>query len=209
MSIALTCPGCRQSFDLREARTDDEWREFVVLMASLPQAVQMPLLRYLELFKPARQATVRSSVLLRLAEELAPMITDQRIKRRQAIHEVPHSRWAGAMTHLYNTQDKLNLPLKGNGYLLETIVNAIERQEAAAERKRDEQLRNQPVAPVNTASTNTAVLEQPATTVTRKPTEEKSNRQTSQQRARSAREILNTYFMRAQTEGDSSAQPNP
>ena len=60
MSLQIQCPGCGQSFDLREARNDQAWRTFVALLIQIPSPVQQPLLSYLELFRPAKQPNVRS-----------------------------------------------------------------------------------------------------------------------------------------------------
>ncbi len=133
MSIAVNCPHCQRPFDLREAREDAAWREFVAVLVTFPATVQPALLRYLELFRPAKQSQLRSSTLLTLAKELHGPVTTQSMRRNHNTYTVPHGRWAGAMEHLCNTQDKLTLPLKSNGYLLEVIAGILDKEAAKAE----------------------------------------------------------------------------
>lgn len=144
MSLQLQCPECGCGFDLREARNDQEWREFCTLLIQFPQDVQIPLLHYLELFRPAKHPNVRSSVMLKLANELLPQVKAQAITRKHSTYTVTHAVWAGAMMHLSNTRASLQLPLKGNGYLLETLANRQEKLAHAAEAKAIEVQRQAP-----------------------------------------------------------------
>ncbi|EIJ33341.1 hypothetical protein [Thiothrix nivea] len=142
MSLQLQCPACGASFDLREARADQDWRDFVVVLAQFPQEAQWPLLNYMELFKPARQTHLRSSTMLKIASELLPMVRGQELKRKGTTHAVTIGVWAAAMQHLASTLEPDRLPLKGNGYLLETLANRAERMAAKAESAAIEQQRS-------------------------------------------------------------------
>lgn len=144
MSLLIQCPACGTSFDLREARSETDWRAFVECLIQFPQDVQSPLLAYLELFRPAKQGQLRSGVLLRLASELLPMVKAQEIKRRHSTYIIHHATWAGGMRHLADSARTLQLPLKGNGYLLETLATRAEKLAAIAEAKQLEAKRNVP-----------------------------------------------------------------
>lgn len=133
MSLQVQCPSCGQSFDLREARNDQAWRSFVAVLVQIPSTVQQPLMSYLELFRPPKQNSVRSETALKLAEELLPLIKSQTIKRKQTTYVIPIADWAAAMTYLSNNRGNLQLPLKGNGYLLETLASRAEKLAAKAE----------------------------------------------------------------------------
>lgn len=133
MSLQIQCPGCGQSFDLREARNDQAWRTFVGLLIQIPGPVQQPLLSYIELFRPAKQPNIRSEMALKLTEELLPLIKNQAIRRKQTTYAIPITDWAAAMTYLSNNRGNLQLPLKGNGYLLETLASRAEKLAAKAE----------------------------------------------------------------------------
>lgn len=64
------------------------------------------------------------------------MIKVQSITRKRNTYPVLHADWAAAMTYLSSQRNNLQLPLKGNGYLLETLASRAEKiaakQEAAA-----------------------------------------------------------------------------
>lgn len=131
--ISLKCPRCHTEFPLSEARNDADWRVFVAGLVRLPSVCQVPMLDYMELFKPIKHSSVRSSRMQKLLAELLPMIQAQQINRGGKVYSIPHKSWAGAMNSLSNKRDTLSLPLKGNGYLLEMLANAAEKHEAKAE----------------------------------------------------------------------------
>lgn len=135
MTIKITCPHCTEEFSLREARTDQQWRELITLLAKLPRDVHQAFLQYAELFKPAKQKTVRSGTLLKLMKELLPLIEAQQIERHRTHYTVDYATWARAMQYLFDRKDTMQLPLKGNGYLLEMLANNAEKREAQAERQ--------------------------------------------------------------------------
>lgn len=142
MSLLITCPCCRQSFELREAREDEAWREFVTQLVSLPSSVQPAFLRYVELFRPAKHSSLRSASLLNLLTTLKPALTAQQFERGGKTYAASTERFAGAMDYLYTQQNKLVLPLKSHGYLLETIASVMDRAAAKAEQAQQEPLRS-------------------------------------------------------------------
>lgn len=173
--MQIQCPHCGEGFDLREARNDQDWRAFCQLLTQVPQGVQDPLLKYLELFRPAKQPNLRSGTMLRLATELLPMILAQSISRKHNTYTITHASWVGAMTHLYNTRNNLILPLKGNGYLLETLANhaekvAAKREAAVIEEQRYEVKREGGMRKASEVIATQAQPSQP-TTDTHKPYE--------------------------------------
>ena len=144
--IQLSCPKCQEEFPLSEARNDASWREFCQLLTQVPNAIQGPLLDYMELFKPLKHSNVRSSRMHKLTAELLPMIKAQSIERNNRSYLVNHSQWAGAMSHLTTNRGTLQLPLKGNGYLLTMLANHAEKREAKAEATQITKLRTAPAA---------------------------------------------------------------
>ena len=145
VTLQIQCPSCGEVFDLREARNDQAWRDFVALLLQVPNAVQQPLMRYLELFRPAKQPNVRSETALKLTEELLPLIKAQSIKRKHTQYDIPYADWAAAMTYLSNNRNNLQLPLKGNGYLLETLASRAEKLAARQESATIEEQRHMTV----------------------------------------------------------------
>lgn len=146
--IKVTCPRCDQEYPLSEARNDEDWRTFCQLLTQTPQQIQAPLLKYLDLFKPLKHSNIRSSRMRTLLVELLPLIKAQSIERNHRQYTVSYASWAGAMEHLAESRNTLQLPLKGNGYLLTMLANHIEKREASAEAAQISKLRKQ--APSNT-----------------------------------------------------------
>ena len=79
--IKLECPRCHVEFDLSEARNDADWRAFTAHLVKLPAICQVPTLDYMELFKPVKHNSVRSSRMQKLLAELMPMIQQQAVSR--------------------------------------------------------------------------------------------------------------------------------
>lgn len=171
MSLLITCPCCRQSFELREAREDEAWREFVAQLASLPSPVQPAFLRYVELFRPAKQTSLRSPSLLNLLTSLKPQLMAQQFERGGKTYTASFEQFAGAMDYLYSQQTKLALPLKSHGYLLETIASVIDRAAAKAEQAHPEQLKSGALP----ASLTSPLTEEEATTPKLSPEQRAAN----------------------------------
>lgn len=142
MSINIQCPSCGETFDLREARNDDDWRAFVAVLVQFPQVLQAPLLAYMEVFRPAKQPNVRSATMRSVAEELFPLVKAQEISRNRIKYSIPHADWSAAFRYLANNT-ALKRPLKGNGYLLETLASRAEKLANQAEKKQMDDLRYQ------------------------------------------------------------------
>lgn len=120
------------------------------------------LLRYLELFKPQRQA-LRWSRRLALTEEIMPMIKSGVITRNGMTYAMPPSAWESAMLNLVANKPKsLVLPLKSNGYLLEIMAGKVEKNLAIAEAKAEESKRNRSQSGPQTGMQSVAQLAQTA-----------------------------------------------
>lgn len=141
MRVDITCPVCRQSFDLEQARNDGDWRELVQAIMALPEFVHRPMWQYLGLFQGKQK--LRSIKMLRIVNELAPMIKAATLSRNHVEYVVTAQQFARAMEYLVDTRPaSLVLPLKSNGYMLGMLVNQAEQQLTREEVKKDEQLRN-------------------------------------------------------------------
>lgn len=142
----VLCPHCGNRFDLLDALNHADARRFIELLTQLPPDVIRPYYSYLKLFKPAKQA-LRWSKVLKLTEELAPMIKDATIKRNGILYRVPTQQWAQVLTDLAEQPPKtLTLPLDGHGYLLSILANQAEQHAAKTEYKQEQQ-RQQRVKP--------------------------------------------------------------
>lgn len=134
--IIVHCPSCSSGFDLMQAWDDEDARKFTALIVNLPPKAIKPCFRYLTLcFKPPKQA-LRWSKLLKLAQELAPMITDAQVKRNGTIYRVPLDQWVAKLTDLVESPpSNLVLPIKNHAYLLQILANQAEQGAGKAESK--------------------------------------------------------------------------
>ncbi len=140
MSITITCPRCNHEFDLLHARDDDDWRLLIEIMLSLPPVTHRSMWAYLSLFRGSSK--LRSSKMLRVVKQLAPMIKAAEVQRNGTGYVVPPDTFAHAMEHLVdNPPATLKLPLKGNGYLLSILANNAETALVQSEKKHEQQKR--------------------------------------------------------------------
>ncbi|HFE31898.1 MAG TPA: hypothetical protein ENJ17_01155 [Gammaproteobacteria bacterium] len=172
--MRLNCPDCGARFELGQAVEDGDGRRFVELLTSLPPIVIKPLMHYLRLFKPPERG-LRWSRMLKLTQELAPMIKAAQVARNRTVYVVTAQQWADAMTRLADSPSPdLRLPLKSNGYLLGMLANVGEQQAAQAEQREIEQARQRSRA----GSTGGAVSVADLVTETRTPAAAKKHRST-------------------------------
>lgn len=142
MSCCFDCPYCGKAIDIIQGMELAAGNEWTALIQSVPPSMIGALLRYLELFKPTKQA-LRWSRRLALTEELMPMIKSGTVQRNGATYAMPMQAWEGEMMRLVsNKPASLVLPLKSNGYLLSIMVGRVEKNLAAAEAKEIEAQRN-------------------------------------------------------------------
>lgn len=141
-ACAVPCPYCGKDIDIVQAMEMVAGNEWTGLLAGLPISLVGALLRYLELFKPAKQE-LRWSRRLALTQELMPMIKAAQVKRNGIVYSAPVGMWEAEMMKLVvNRPESLVLPLKSNGYLLSMIAGRGERAAAKLEQGAIEQQRN-------------------------------------------------------------------
>jgi len=142
MSCSFDCPYCGKAIDIIQGMELAAGNEWTALIQSVPPSMIGALLRYLELFKPGKQA-LRWSRRLALTQELMPMIKSGTVKRNGVEYAMPMQAWEGEMMKLVsNKPASLVLPLKSNGYLLSIMVGRVEKNLAAAESQQIEAQRN-------------------------------------------------------------------
>ncbi|TCS38495.1 hypothetical protein EDC30_102234 [Paucimonas lemoignei] len=136
--MRLTCPACGAEFTLDVLIAHEGAREALVEAMGLDMALGKRLVQYLSLFRPAQRQLTMDRV-AKILKEISPSIRAQRIERGGRIWSVPRDSWAWALDEIVAKKDRLTLPLKSHGYLLEMLVGAADRAEAATERKVEEQ----------------------------------------------------------------------
>ncbi|MDP1681048.1 MAG: hypothetical protein Q8L39_04660 [Burkholderiales bacterium] len=118
--------------------SNDGAREAVMAALALPAPLGKLLVQYLALFRPA-QRQLSFDRAQSLLSELAPMIEAARIERGGRTWVAPLEYWKAAIEEMLAKRDKLTLPLKSHGYLLEIIAGYANKAEGAVETKREQE----------------------------------------------------------------------
>lgn len=135
--MKLVCPSCGffASPDAFVAEGDEQ--RALLLAFKVPSQLAASMHQYLRLFRPAQRALTARRVESLLAE-LLPMIEVCRIERRGRIWPAPVEAWRAGLDEMVAKRDRLTLPLKSHGYLLEILVGYADKAEGAAETKREQ-----------------------------------------------------------------------
>ncbi len=130
--MRLTCPACGALSSLDVLIGHAGAREAVLAALRLPAPLGDLLVQYVALFRPA-QRQLSFDRLAALLGELQPMIEAGRIERGGRAWAAPLDAWRAALEDITAKRDKLTLPLKSHGYLLEIIAGQAGKADAAAE----------------------------------------------------------------------------
>ncbi len=134
--MKLVCPACGSVNSLDSLVGHDGARAALAELAALSGPLAGAVLRYLALFRPEKRQLSLDRV-ASLLSELNPMIMDARITRNGRAYAAPREVWIGAIDSILASRDRLVLPLKSHGYLLEIIIGQIHKAEQATESKRE------------------------------------------------------------------------
>jgi hypothetical protein len=147
VGCSFDCPYCGKAIDIIQGMELAAGNEWTALIRSVPTSMIGALLRYLELFKPTKQA-LRWSRRLALTQELMPMIKSGAVLRNGITYAMPMQAWEAEMMKLVsNKPASLALPLKSNGYLLSIMVGRVEKHLAVGEAQQIEAQRRRGFSP--------------------------------------------------------------
>lgn len=133
--MELHCPACDAVLDMRlvlKSREDHDAFDRLLLAIGIP--LMRRVLDYIDLHKPAlHRLSMPKKV--KLIRSLSPDMERQVITRNGRDWPAPHVLWAQAIDQMLATRDagRLDLPLKGNGYLYAVLQGLSDKAEAAAE----------------------------------------------------------------------------
>ncbi len=139
--MRMTCQSCGAVISLDAALGHEGAREAVQIALALPAPLGKLLIQYVGMFRPA-QRQLSMDRLASLLGELLEMIDAARIERNGRSYSAPQDYWRSALETMLAGRDKLTLPLKSHGYLLEIIATAADRAEAKQEAKVEESRRH-------------------------------------------------------------------
>lgn len=152
--MRLTCQSCGAAISLDAAIGHEGASEAVQIALRLPAPIGKLLVQYVGLFRPAKRQ-LSMDRLASLLGELLAMIDAARVERNGRSYIAPIDYWRIALEDMLTRRDKLTLPLKSHGYLMEIIAGLSDKAEARKEVK-DEQDRKH-AAVIRSESTSGAV----------------------------------------------------
>ena len=135
--MKLVCPSCGFFASPEAFLGEAESQRALLLAFKVPSPLAAPMHQYLRLFRPAQRALTARRIETLLAE-LLPMLEAGRIERRGRIWPAPLDSWRAALDEMVVKRDRLTLPLKSHGYLLEIMVGYADKAEGAVETKREQ-----------------------------------------------------------------------
>lgn len=114
-------------------------REAVMAALEVPPPLGKLLLQYVGLFRPTKYALGFDRV-ASLLNELLPMLKENVIERNGITYPAPLPYWREAIEQMLAARERLVLPLKSHGYLLEIIAGIASKTAGKAEARREEKL---------------------------------------------------------------------
>ena len=141
----ITCPACGAEFDLTVAFACEEERRAFARLASVSIPLGTRVLKYIALFTPPKQR-LTSAKKLKLLMQLLPDLERKVVTHKGRDWTAPLDAWAQAIDQMLAARDaqRLELPMKGHGYLYAVLAGMADKHEAAQEAKREEDARLRP-----------------------------------------------------------------
>jgi hypothetical protein len=140
--MLVKCPSCNAGFSLDVALALDAGRSALLTALQMPAPIGMLLAQYLGMFRAAGRALSfdRTDRLLR---ELQPMFDKAVVTRNGLTRPCPLALWQQGIEKIieHRNADKLQLPLKTHGYLLEIVFALAESAGAKQEKVQETQRR--------------------------------------------------------------------
>ena len=159
----LSCPTCGSELDLAVLFAHEQDQRALARLASVSIPLGARVLQYLALFTPPKQR-LTSAKKIKLILQLLPDLERQAITHKGRDWEAPLAAWAQAIDQMLAARDaqRLELPMKGHGYLYAILAGMADKHEASAEQEREQQLRTGPRAATTHGPASVAALVQQA-----------------------------------------------
>lgn len=137
--MRITCPSCNAQYSLETALGMDAARSALMRALAMPAPLAGLWAQYLGLFRSAGRVLAFDRA-DRLMAELLPMLQQGSVLRNGVTRLAPIEVWQAALEEMLELRaaDKLRLPLKSHGYLLEIVFAAADKIEARAERETEQ-----------------------------------------------------------------------
>lgn len=162
MSADLSCPVCGTELDLAVLFAHEGDQRALARLAAVSIPLGGRVLQYLGLFTPPKQRLTAAKK-IKLILQLLPDLEREAITWKGRDLPAPRTAWAMAIDQMLAARDaqRLELPMKGHGYLFAILAGMADKHEDQAERQREQDLRTGPRAATVNGPKSVADLVQP------------------------------------------------
>lgn len=171
MSADLSCPVCGTELDLAVLFSHEHDQRALARLAAVSIPLGGRVLQYLGLFTPPKQRLTAAKK-IKLILQLLPDLERQAITWKGRDWAAPRTAWAMAIDQMLAARDaqRLELPMKGHGYLYAILAGMADKFEGQAEQAREQQLRTGPrAATVNGPKSVADLVQAPAPAAAPRP----------------------------------------
>jgi hypothetical protein len=142
----LSCPTCGTELDVAVLFAHEDSQRAFARLATVSIPLGARVLQYIGLFTPPKQRLTAAKK-IKLLLQLLPDLERQAITHKGRDWAVPLSAWAQAMDQMLASRDagRLELPMKGHGYLYSVLAGMADRHEATAEAQAEAARRSGPI----------------------------------------------------------------
>lgn len=163
VSADLSCPVCGSELDLAVLFAHEHDQRALARLAAVSIPLGARVLQYVGLFTPPKQRLTAAKK-IKLILQLLPDLERQAIAHKGREWAVPLAAWAQAIDQMLAARDagRLELPMKGHGYLHAILAGMADKHEATHEQAREQQLRTGPRAATTNGPASVAALVQQA-----------------------------------------------
>ena len=171
MSADLSCPVCGAELDLAVLFSHEHDQRALARLASVSIPLGGRVLQYLALFTPPKQRLTAAKK-IKLILQLLPDLEREAISWKGRDWPAPRTAWAMAIDQMLAARDaqRLELPMKGHGYLFAILAGMADRFEGQAEQQREQELRTGPrAATVNGPKSVADLVQAPAPAAAPRP----------------------------------------
>ena len=171
MSADLSCPVCGTELDLAVLFSHEHDQRALARLASVSIPLGGRVLQYLALFTPPKQRLTAAKK-IKLILQLLPDLERGAISWKGRDWAAPRTAWAMAIDQMLAARDaqRLELPMKGHGYLYAILAGMADKFEGQAEQQREQDLRTGPrAATVNGPKSVADLVQAPAPAAAPRP----------------------------------------
>ena len=145
MTTDLSCPVCGAELDVGVLFAHETDQRALARLAAVSIPLGARVMQYVALFTPPK-TRLTAAKKIKLLLQLLPDLERQAIHHKGRDWSVPLDAWALAFDQMLASRDagRLELPMKGHGYLYTTLAGMADKHEAAAEAQREAKRRTAP-----------------------------------------------------------------